>query len=118
MAGRVDDVDARVLPQNRCSFRQNGDAAFAFEIVRVHDALGDALIFAKGAGSLQQAIDESRLAMVDMRDDRDIAELHDLRLLEEARSARSGCCYAIHKLSHAILKVWQATSHSHSKLPR
>jgi hypothetical protein len=35
---------------------------------------------------LQQAIDERRLAVVDMRDDRDITELHEVRLFRKALS--------------------------------
>ena len=42
-------------------------------IVRVHHALGDALVGAEDAALVQQRIDERRLAMVDVRDDRDVA---------------------------------------------
>ncbi len=83
VAGRVDDVDARVLPQDGGRLGENGDAAFAFEIVRIHDALGNALVVAERARALQQAVDESRLAVIDMRDDRDIAELHERELFFE-----------------------------------
>ncbi len=77
MAGRIDDIDAALLPGDRGRLGHDGDAALLFEIVRIHDALGDALIFTKGAGLLQQTIDERRLAVVDMGDDGDIAQIHE-----------------------------------------
>ena len=52
VAGRVDDVDAGVLPVDRGRLGQDGDAAFLFEIVGIHGALGDALVFAERAGLL------------------------------------------------------------------
>ena len=78
VAGRVDDVDAGVLPVDRGRLGQDGDAALLFEVVGIHDALGDALVVAEGAGLLQQLVDEGRLAMVDVRDDRDVADFHVL----------------------------------------
>ena len=42
----------------------------------VHDPFGDALVVAEGAGLLQEPVDEGRLAVVDVGDDGDIAELH------------------------------------------
>ena len=76
VAGRIDDIDANVLPQNRRDLGQDGDAPFALKVVGIERAFGDALILAKGAGLLQQAIDQGGLAMVDVGDDGDIAQLH------------------------------------------
>ena len=76
VAGRVDDVDAHVLPGDGGGLGHDGDAALFFEIVRIHHALGDALVFAKGARLLEQAVDERGLAMVDVGDDGDVAQLH------------------------------------------
>ena len=50
MAGRVDDVDAGVLPDERGDLGEDGDAALALEIVRIHRALGHLLVVAEGAG--------------------------------------------------------------------
>jgi hypothetical protein len=47
-----------------------------FEVVRIHRPLFDALIVAEGAGLAEQLIDESRLAVIDVRDDRHVAEAH------------------------------------------
>src|SRR6185437_6641819 len=76
VARRVDDVDARALPDNRGRLGEDGDAALAFEVVGVHGALGDLLVLAERAALLQQAVHQRRLAMVDVRDDRDVADVH------------------------------------------
>ena len=80
MAGRVDDVDAGVLPVDRGRLGENGDAAFLFEVVRIHGAFGDALVFAERAGLTEELIDQGGFPMVDVRDDRDIADVHECGL--------------------------------------
>ena len=84
VARRIDDVDAGVLPLHRGRLGENGDAALALQIVGIHRALGHALVVAKGAGLLQQAIDQRGLAVVDVGDDGDVAEVHGLLLLGRA----------------------------------
>ncbi len=83
MAGRVDDVDAGMrpvlLPVHAGAFRENGDAALALQVVGVHHALGHLLVLAEGAGLAQELVDQRRLPMVDMGDDRDIPNRHMFR---------------------------------------
>ena len=74
MARRIDDVDAVAVPIDGGALRQDGDAALALQIVRIHGALGDMLVVAERAALLQQHVDQSRFAMVDVRDDRDVAK--------------------------------------------
>src|SRR5262249_25141425 len=69
--------DAGVLPLHRRRLGENGDAALALQIVGVHRALGNPLVFAERAGLLQQAVDQRGLAMVDVGDDGDVAKLHE-----------------------------------------
>ena len=76
VARGVDDVDAGVLPEDRGGLGQDGDAALALEIVGIHRPLGHPLVLAKGAGLLQQPVDQGGLAMVDMGDDGDVAKVH------------------------------------------
>ena len=76
MARRVDDVDARALPDHGGAFRQDRDAALALEVVPVQRALGDLLIGAEGAALLEQAVDQGGLAVVDVGDDGDVAQIH------------------------------------------
>ena len=60
--------DSRVLGKNR-------DAALALQIVRVHHAVGNLCPAAERAGLLQQLVYEGGLSVVDVRDDRDVANL-------------------------------------------
>ena len=73
VAGRVDDVDLAAVEVDGRVLGEDGDAALALELVRVHHALGHLLVGAKGAGLAQHGVDERGLAMVDMGDDGDIA---------------------------------------------
>ena len=79
MTGSVDDVDPGFLPVQGCDLGENGDAAFALEVVAVHRPLLNLLVLAEGPRLLQQPIDQGRLAVVDMRDDRDVAQVHEVR---------------------------------------
>ena len=76
VARRIDDVDARVLPDDGRALGEDGDAALALQVVGIHGALGHALALAERAGLLQQFVDERRLAVVDVGDNRDVSELH------------------------------------------
>ena len=53
--------------------RQNRDAALALELVAVHGPLGDTLVGAKHPGLAKHGIDERGLAVIDVRDDGDVA---------------------------------------------
>ena len=95
VAGGVDDIDARVLPDQRGHLGEDGDAALALEIIGVHRALFDALIVAERTGLPEQNVDESGLAMVDMGDDRDVAQRHwgRLRKRGELRGSIGEWCH-------------------------
>ena len=54
---------------------QNGDAALTLDVAGVHDALGHHLVVAESTGLLEHLVDQSGLAVVDVRDDRDVAEI-------------------------------------------
>ncbi len=75
VAGRVDDVDVIVVPAKGRVLRPDGDALFALEIHRIHDALLHLLVGAKGAGLLEKLVHERGLAVVDVRDDGDVANV-------------------------------------------
>ena len=63
-------------------FRQNGDAAFPLKIARVHHAVCHDLILAVHPALLQHFIDQRRLAVVNVRDDRNIPNMilrHNMR---------------------------------------
>ena len=73
VARGVDDVDVRAGIVDGRVLREDRDAAFALDVVRVHHAFGDVLVRGEGAGLVQQLVDQCRLAVVDVGDDRDIA---------------------------------------------
>ena len=75
VAGRVHDVDADPFPGDGGELGQDGDAALALEVVRVHGAVGDDLAGPEGAGLAQEPVDQRGLAVVDVRDDGDVADL-------------------------------------------
>jgi hypothetical protein len=92
MAGRIDDIDAGVLPQDRGDLRQDGDAALAFEVVGIERALGDALVVAERARLLEQPVDERGLAAIDVGDDGDVAEIYMRNSRRKPKRAPKGPC--------------------------
>ena len=81
VAGRVDDVDVGGLavwrrPFDRGAFGEDGDPALFLEVVRIHRPLFDALVVAEGAGLAEQLVDERGLAVIDVGDDRHVAQVH------------------------------------------
>ena len=86
MAGRVHDIQAHALPFHRGAFGQDGDAALAFLVVGIHGALGHVLVFAHRARLFEQLVHQGGLAVVDMRDDRDIADFHGIKSLSVWRA--------------------------------
>ncbi len=73
VAGGIDDVDQQVVVVHRGVLGQNRDAALALEVGAVHRALGHPLVGAEGAALVQQRVDQGGLAVVDVRDDGDVA---------------------------------------------
>ena len=84
MAGRVDEVEDVLLARRRRvvqpdRVRLDRDAALALEIHRV-EHLRLHLARLQRAGELEEAIGQRRLAVVDVRDDREVADesrIHD-----------------------------------------
>ena len=72
VAGRVDDVHLRVADLDGRVLGEDRDALLALEVHRVQHALRDVLVVAERAGLPEQRVDERRLAVVDVRDDRDV----------------------------------------------
>ncbi len=79
MARRVDQVELiglavprRVVEPHRIGL--DGDAALALEIHRIENLIPH-LAIRNGAAKLDQPVSQRRLAVVDMRDDREIADL-------------------------------------------
>ena len=84
VTGCVDDVQRDVAVPHRGVLREDRDALLALEVVRVHHPFGDVLVGAEGSRLPQQTVDERGLAVIDVRDDRDVAQIgangHQCRL--------------------------------------
>ena len=85
---RIHNVDAVVAVVNGGVLGENRDAPLFFLIVGIHDPLCINSAAIKGARLAQQAVNEGRLAMVDVGDDGDVAEFfdHSKYLLPHRRS--------------------------------
>ena len=110
VAGGVDDVDgdavgeaalggrlARVV--HRGVLREDRDALLALEVTGVHRPLVDVLVLAERAGLPEHLVDEGGLAVVDVSDDGDVADVrtglqrhegHSLRVLGCLRTRSPG----------------------------
>ncbi len=75
VAGSVDDVERHVAVLHRGVLGENRDALLALEVVRVHDPLVDVLVGAERARLPQERVDEGGLAVVDVGDDRHVAQV-------------------------------------------
>ena len=74
VAGRVDQVQLVPLPGHPHRLRLDRDPALALEIHRV-EHLRAHVALRHGVGQLEDAIGERRLAVVDVRDDREVADV-------------------------------------------
>ena len=77
MPRSINDVDAVIVPLDGGVLGQNGNAALTFLVVGVHDALGAFIAAAQGAGLLQQLVDQSGFAVVNVGDNGNISEVLD-----------------------------------------
>ncbi len=72
VARGVDDVDLRPFPPDRGVLREDSDAALALERVGIHDALHHDLVLAECSCLPEHFVHEGSLAVIDVRDDRDV----------------------------------------------
>jgi hypothetical protein len=73
--GRVDDVDLDAAVHHGRVLGQDRDALLTLEVVRVEDQLADLLVGAEQPALLEQTVDQRRLAVVDVGDDRDVPDV-------------------------------------------
>ena len=73
VARRVDDVDLGIAIVDGGVLRKDGNAALTLKVVGVHYAIHDLLIFTVDAALLEHLVDERGLAVVDVRDNGDVA---------------------------------------------
>ena len=78
VAWSVYHIDFYVFISNRSVLAENGDAAFLFKIVAVHDQITSVLVVAKNLGSLQNSIYQGCLTMVNVGNNSDVSNVHNL----------------------------------------
>ena len=71
----VDDVDVVFVPLERGILRADCDPLFFLEIHRVHDPLLELLVGLKGSRLTEQLVNQGGLAVVDVGDDSDVANI-------------------------------------------
>ena len=72
VSGGVYNVDFDAVIHHGGGLGQNRDAALTLEVVGVHDSLLDVLVRSENAALTQQLVDQRRLAVVDVGNDRDV----------------------------------------------
>ena len=75
VAGGVDDVQPHAAVIHGRLLGQDGDALLALQVAGVQHAVNQRLVRAEGARLAQQPIDQRGLAVVDVRDDRQVAQV-------------------------------------------
>src|SRR3954447_18051459 len=75
VAGGVDDVDGGAVPVDRGVLREDRDPLLALQVTGIHDPVDRLGALAEGARGAQHGVDESGLAVVDVGDDGDVAQL-------------------------------------------
>ena len=74
VARGVDNVDLGVAVADGGVFGEDRDAALTLEVIGVHDAVDNLLVFAVHAALLEHFVDEGGLAVVDVGDDGDVSQ--------------------------------------------
>jgi hypothetical protein len=75
VAGRVDDVQLHLAVVDGRVLREDRDAALALLVHRVEHAVGHLLVRGEDTGLAQHRVDQRRLPVVDVGDDRDVADV-------------------------------------------
>ena len=80
----VDDVDLDAAPAHRAVLGGDGDAAFPLQVHAIHHAFGDDLSLPEHPATAEHRVHERGLAVVDVGDDRGVANLVVAELLVHA----------------------------------
>ena len=75
VTGGVDNIDFYAVPVYGGVFREDRNTSFPFQIAGVHNAFAYRLIFVIRATLLQHFVNECSFAVVNVRDDGDVAQI-------------------------------------------
>mgnify|MGYP000035265396 CR=1 FL=1 len=73
--GSVDDVELGLAPPDRGVLGEDRDALLTLKVHRIHDAVGQFFIGRHRARLLEHRVDQRRLAVVYVGDDRDVTSV-------------------------------------------
>ncbi len=103
VAGRVDDVEPDAVVVDGRLLGQDRDPLLALEVHRVEDPVDDGLVGPERARLAEHRVDERRLAVVDMGDDRDVPDV----VADRAPLGRRGDGHAgTRSGGHGTARVW------------
>ena len=74
MTGGINDVDFVGTMMNGEIFGKDGDTAFFFKVVRVHNPLGDGFIGAVDSGMFKHGINQSGFTVVNVGNNGDVSD--------------------------------------------
>ena len=106
VARRVDEIDFHAVVVEGDVLGQDRDAALALQVVRVENAIADELAGTELAALAQQAIDERRLAVIDVGDDGDVTNVGTAHF---GRPGRRAGGYSRHQVGLSG-GVWRAVA--------
>ena len=90
VTGRVENVDVGAFPADGTVLGQNGNAALALDGIVVHDGVDHLFMLGKSAGLAQKLIDHGGFTVVNVRNDRDVADLCTHKVSKMPRSVGRG----------------------------
>ena len=104
VAGGVDEVDLDILVVGRHILGQDGDPALALEVVVVEDQVAGRLAGIDDVAVVDDLVHQGGLAVVDVGDDRDVAESAHGRGSDLGREKTSESAVAHHKVLEMCAK--------------
>src|SRR3546814_2938295 len=72
------DVCSSDLPPHRGAFGEDRDPALLLQVIGIHCSFLDTLVVAEGPRLAEQLVDESGFSMIDVGDNGDIAQRHEI----------------------------------------
>jgi hypothetical protein len=75
VAGGIDQLDAHAVVLDRRALGVDRDPALALEVLAVHRALLHFLVDPESAGLAQESVQQGGFAVIDVRDDREVADV-------------------------------------------
>ncbi len=76
MPGSIYDIDLDATPPHGCILGEDGNSSFALQRVGVHHPLDQNLVLTESARLAEHLVHQCRFAVIDVRDDGDVSDVH------------------------------------------